>query len=77
MWNLISSYPLDKDGLGETVPVAWKRDGGRVIRMANGVHIEGVWAWYDSLADEELEPPDFWFALPALRSSEAWAASRT
>lgn len=72
MWRSIDSYSLDADGLGHSVPVAWRRDGGAVVRMASGSQIDNQWNWQDPMNNEELEPPDFWFDMPPLRQSEAW-----
>jgi hypothetical protein len=65
-WKPISEYPTDGDGIGPTVAVAWRRDAGRVIRMASGFRGDGIFEWMDYFAGERLETPDYWFELPPI-----------
>jgi len=73
MWKLIGDYLIDDDGLGRQVPVAWRRDGGSIVRMAAGFRdATGKWEWTDPFAAETIEQPDFWFDMPNLRRSSVW-----
>jgi hypothetical protein len=72
-WKTIDSYDAGKDGIdGPAVLVAWKRDGGSVVRLANGIFVDNEWFWRDMFCVGILEQPDFWFDIPNLRDSEVW-----